>query len=1149
MSNNWNEAQRTAIDSRGGAVLVSAGAGSGKTSVLVERALRMIAGENAVPADRMLIITFTNAAAAELKGRLYTALDRLCAENPKNEAYRAQKIAVRRATICTIHAFCGELIRENFDALDIPPDYRIADSLVMAAMSNAAMEDALNAMYADSEDFVRLSGLFGRARNDRTVVELILKLQNFLSCQPNAAAYRENCLEQLDMEFTKTDFYRRLADTAEEYLNSAIRLCAAARAECGENGDFDAKYGPALESRDDAARKTLNLLTLGEYERAGNLLRDYDFVRVKARPAVDAQDAARMNALMKGIKSLLDSARDRCFCGTGDAYREQAKKLKGPISALFAAQELYDTNLNARKFEKKLFEFADLEKYALELLVSPSGVPTPVAERVAARFDCVMIDEYQDTNEIQNTIFRAVCRGNMGNAFMVGDVKQSIYGFRNAEPDIIVNLAKRCVPYGKGFPAHIHLNENYRSTREVADGINAVFDRIMTERTCNVDYRNEQRLVCGGGQSSSDGVGLELVLVDDPELESQAEYIAGEIQRLVDSGHRVNDGKGGLRPVWYSDFAVLLRSAKDRMATFSAALERRGIPCSAVGLENFFERREIAELMAALEAVNNPRRDIALASLMVSARFGFDADELLKLRNTDRKAPLYSLLLKNRDDGRVAQVLDFLGRMRTAASLLPVDEFVARMTGELSLEYLALARPNGEKRLESVRAFAEYAASVRAAQGVSLSGFLKLAAQAKESGKAPDAAQGLVKNAVAVCSIHKAKGLEWPIVFLANCEKDPNTEDLRKAVLFNTRLGIGAKYIGRDELGEKVLVRTAAHAAIVLEETRRMSAEELRLFYVALTRARDRAVIVGEAPKADKLIELEVLAQKQADGRFIADLGSYLELSLAALFMGKRATAKLLSEACDKTADGIRVLRVSPEKAEVHSPEPAPVPPADTAKADELVSRFSFSYPNAALCGIPAKMSVSLLTKLDGEPSVKRPSFAGLDGMSAAERGTAIHAFMQYANYESAKISVKDEIERLVELMYIDGTLADGIDAAALEKLFNSEFMGEIIGCERVLREYEFFFPIDACELGGTSAQGGAKVMLQGIADCVCVYADGAVIIDYKSDRVSSPQQLRELYSAQLAVYKRAVEARLGVNVKRCALYSFALGCAVDLAL
>ena len=1155
MSMRWTSAQRAAIEDRGGTLLVSAAAGSGKTAVLVERAVRLICDEG-VAADRLLIVTFTRAAAEELRARIAQRLAEEAAAHPQNTALRRQRLLLGRADIGTIDAFCMQLLKQYFAQLDLPPDFTLAEDALAYSLRAAALSETLEEAYADP-DFRAFASLYGRARSDGSASGAVLALYDFLRTLPFPwAALDRFCADyETGAPLGETAWGRTLLAQAAETVENALALLSSARDLVAREPAL-ANYAPAL-AEDAAFFTALQTDTArGDWDAARVRTAEYKPPALKAVRGYEGRELETVKTLRAAVKKELEGLRENVFLCTAAEFEEDRARIAPMLRALGRAAKDFEARFYAAKLTEKALEYSDFEHLAIRLLCTPEGEKTAAAKAVSRRYDAVMVDEYQDTNSIQALLYQCLANDGGSNLFFVGDVKQSIYRFRLANPQSFLEKRAAFAPYVPGgpHPAALTLGHNFRSAKSVIDAVNDVFTVLMSPAVGDVCYDGGERLV-PGTDDGYDGGALELRLVDvsaAPDA-GDAAAVAQAVAGLVHGGFPVRDKNGGTRPCRWGDCCVLLRS-RARFAAYEAAFEGLHIPAAADTGDSPLTAPETAPLIALLRVLDNPSQDVFLAAVMLSPMFNFTADDLARLRLASPTGSLYAALLKSTGEQERALVKT-LRALRARAAASPVEELCDDILARTHYFAAVGAMENGPARRENLRAFTAWA---KGAGAGGLAGLVRAVDSAVESGAAfASGAPALPAESVSIMTVHRSKGLEFPVVILADTARRFNLRDIYDPVLFHPQLGVGMNL----RQGDGDLFATVPHRAIRLAQKRESISEEMRILYVALTRARDKLIVT--APLKDPVKLLTGLATQIAGAGGVTP---YL-LSRCLSFAEWLCAAALVHPGGGelRKAAGGGALPLAPAAGRLQAAivpagaaEDAAQAPAfrrqaapDKALQAQLLENFSAGYEKAPLSALPAKVSVSALAHEDAEPILARPAFLYRERVTAAERGTAMHAVLQFADLEAAARDFKAELARLVAGQYLDADLAAKLREKELERFFASPLCARMRAAQPLLREYAFLTGVPAKYIQPDidPAFAYTPVLVQGIADAVLVDGKTAEIADYKSDRLADAGEFVRRYASQLLLYKAAVEKRLGVTVTRCTIYSLHLGREIDVPL
>lgn len=1207
-SPRWTPAQSAAIADRGGSLLVSAAAGSGKTAVLTERAVRLITDpEHPVDADRLLIVTFTNAAAAELRARIGQALLRLSQQQPGSAALRRQRMLLQRAPICTIDAFCLDLLHKHFQALDLPPDFAPADPGSVETLRAAALSETLETAYEDP-DFCAFADLYGKGRTDQAAGRAILQVYDFLRAMPD---YRRRLTEMLLPWEQENGFAHsvwqtlllegaaRRAAAARELASGALSDCqldfAQARQEAEASGkaktiaSVNEKFAEPLERLETACTllaQVEQLARAGEWEPLYDKLTPYvlgmedppGLKKMKKRLAGEHKAEVKIRAEEAG--DLFAQILELICCSEAEAEADRQAALPR-LRALFDAVLDFDTRFTAKKRERKLLEFSDFEHEALHLLQDPEGQPTPLCQSIRQGYAAVMVDEYQDTNALQDALYRCLASPAGDDLFLVGDLKQSIYRFRQAEPDIFrAKLAAwPPVPGGAARPrppqdqagtnGMIALDANFRSAPQVVEGINFVFEQLMTPQLGDTAYGDGQRLVCGAPGEYTGSV--EARFQPDDSAETDAAWVARRILDLVQQGELVRDGSA-LRPVRYEDCCILL-SARVNFPVYAEALTRLGIPVYADARENLLDAPHIRPLVALLRVLDNPAQDVCLAAAMLGPLFGFTEDDLVRLRAGQRRGSLYGAVLAAADSEeqtpfhqKLRAFRSRLDGLRRLARSLPADRLMEEIFA--STGYLAAlgAMENGPRRREDAHRFAAFCASAGAGGISALVRAMDAAALAGSTGQDTVAA-GTHPGCVSIMTIHRSKGLQFPVVILAETGRRFNTADIRQPVLLHRTAGAGLRL--RPPQGEGTY-KTAAYTALAECHAQEMRSEQLRLLYVALTRAQDKLILtipLGVTKTTDPLARAAAFLAAGAGAALHAQAFCFADWLRAALLVHPcggplRRLAGLLELPFADTLSRL-TLTVEPpagEEPPAGDPVPAPAAQADPALTAALREGFAWQYAAAGLAQVPAKVSVTSLVHRTQQTTLERPAFLSRDGLTAAEMGTALHSFMEHADFaalgaaldagpEAVARAVERENQRQVEARLTPPEIADKLDRERICRFVSGEVFARIRAAEQVLREVAFITALPAGAVMAAqnspapAAAQGEQVLVQGVADLVLVFPDHLELVDYKTDRRKTADQLLADYAAQLNLYALALDKRFAPRrVTRKGIYSFALG-------
>ena len=812
--------------------------------------------------------------------------------------------------------------------------------------------------------------------------------------------------------------------------------------------------------------------------------------------------------------------------------------------------------LKARKEENNTYYFSDILHFALDILVdfNEDGTykKTALAKELLDSFEEIFIDEFQDTNDAQDTLFSAISKDNT-NKFMVGDVKQSIYRFRQAMPEIFLNYKDSFNEYdGKNYPATINLDKNFRSRKGIVDGINFFFDFLMTRKTCGIDYKKSERLDFGGnyGEDSSPNVSVHIVETEKTrgsDLEKEACHIGSVINELVSSKTLVGK-KGEERPIKYSDICILMRAVKDKAQIVARVLSEMGIPAHFTKQGGFFESREIVTMVSMLKIIDNPVQDVPLVSVMLSPLCPFTEDDLARYRNQDRKSNLYNVVKNQYDkDEKVKEFLDMLYILRTLSVTMDIGSLIRRIFEMTSYDSIVGAMDNGEKRVLNLELLINYAENYEAMGGSGLSGFIRYLDKIRKNKKDLEGANELTENddVVRIMSIHKSKGLEFPVVFIANCSSSNNGADYNK-VKVNRHLGVAtSRYFPKQHKD----FTTLPVNAIKLYDQQEEFAEQIRVLYVAMTRVEEKLYIVGSMHDSEKKITdlYNTYYSNFIDSSVpLSMCSNMMQWIIIAMFNHPSLKMSNLLY-CTKNpqspkidfeiVDSILNISTAEEEQKVFD--------VDKDVLKDVSAKLSYEYPFASLSEIPIKYAASSMQKDDNLQYLasERPAFMGKDELTPAQRGSLMHRFMELCNMNDAGKNVEKELVRLVENEQFTKEEADAIDIKKLEKFFQSDMYKRICSADKFLKEQEFAMSIPATFAIENLPEiaSNEKVVVQGVIDGLIFNGNRGEIIDYKTDKVSDETEIINRYKEQMRIYKMAAEQCFSLSEVNVTLYSFAL--------
>lgn len=1159
----WTDAQRNAIDAREGTVLVSAAAGSGKTAVLVTRVIEMITDEkNPCSIDELLIVTFTKAAAAQMKEKINNKLSSMIKEekNIKRRSFLIrQQMLLKCAKVSTIDSFCSDVVRSNIQAIPLDSDYKLIDENAMNVIRDAAYEEVAEEYYnSGDKDFLVLADMFTKSNDDKLLKELVLSLYDF------ACSYRnpKKWIDEIDRKFRtdKTDFTNPYAVTVMNTLRDDISYCLtlAKRAYDISLGDeaTNAAYTPAVLSDIELFEKFLSLMpedfSEKEWDEIIEITKAFSFAKLKSMKKADACDESETVKLLRNVyKKYFGKAIDYVGVSSAD-HAYDVMKLSPVMKKLSEFTLAFFDRFREMKIEKNCADFSDVLHMALDLLVCEENGEvrkTPLAEEYSRQFREILIDEYQDTNEAQDVLFNSISKdGN--NLFFVGDVKQSIYGFRKAMPQIFLKKRKEFTEFDREnpvYPATISLDKNFRSRKEITDFVNFTFCQLMSEGAGEIEYDEKETLKAGADYPETNETLCSLHIIEKEIFEetdsatAQAMHIAGEIKKMKDNG-----------TFDYGDTAILLRTKKN-IPLFVQVLNDMGVKAHADESENLFDTTEVRTIMSIIKVIDNPVRDVPLLASMMSPVFGFTADELAEIRNKSKSGSFYSAVCHSAENGdeKSRSFLEKLASFRLVSQTVTPGELLRHVLFETGYKSVVLSMDRGVRRQENLDILKSFAESFSQENDVGLSGFIRHVERMEKSASVKSASDSSGnENSVAVMTIHRSKGLEFPVCFIAEAERRFSANSLSNDLLAHPQSGVGIVGIDTDRM---VKYETLSRTAIKLDKIITDLSENMRVLYVAMTRAKEKLIIVGAPSDFDKTIQSSSVMAfgDKIMPVAIKNASSYLEWLTAVIirhpdagWMRTKTGALNTGKINTDFPLEIKLVRSLPEIAEGETVEINDE--IDEEYLKEIKEKNSYVYEFAPLSGVLAKRGASTAFKETVNREFfasDRPAFMNKTSLTAAGRGTAMHTFMQFADYGNAKENIEGEIERLLSKGFLDNLQAESLDRKKLENFFSSELFGRISLSDKVYREKKFIIGMSPAEFDEALPEkfSDERVVVQGILDCAFEEDGQIVIVDYKTDRVSSPDILRERYSGQLKIYEKAVRECLGKTVKETLLYSFSL--------
>lgn len=1230
MSVNWTREQTQVIESRNKNLLVSAAAGSGKTAVLVERIIRMVTDpDHPVDIDKLLVMTFTNAAAAEMRERIHEAIEKRLARTPGDVHLQIQAALVHHAQITTIDSFCLNLIRNYFNRLELDPAFRIGDEGELTLLKKDVMEKLLEDYYEQGgERFEAFVETYAQGKSDAGIEDYIMKVYTFSQSNPYPDQWIAGCRKELQElageDWLNSDWLRFLLTDAGKQLKELVMQLQEAQEIC-ETDEVLAVYEPTFFQE---VRQLTLVSEAQNYAELNECLATLTWGRLPAvrSKEVDAVKKEYVTECRNRVKKAVSRMKELYAFGSPAEMQQDMEGTRAPIEMLLELTEEFSSRYQEKKRERNLVDFNDMEHEALHVLIHwRDGVPvyTDVADELSMQYEEILIDEYQDSNLVQEALLHAVSRERFGkpNVFMVGDVKQSIYKFRLARPELFLEKYETYDTYGTEGSGQqkIELHQNFRSREQVLTGINTIFYRIMTENLGNIHYTEAVALHPGAVFAECEGnsAGIpELLMVDtgDASLEQldeeaadftakeiEARLIAARIREMTDPEHglfiwdKKLNGQGGYRIAQYRDMAVLLRSTADWTEQLLAIFMNEGIPAYAESRMGYFNTIEVETMLSLLAVIDNPMQDIPLAAVLKSPVVGITdmelADMVIYYKNVAGKgqdrgiyaamhlykesAPCYGQVMR-----KLSGFIELLTQFQKKSTYLPIHELIYEVYEKTGYYNYVSAMPAGETRKANLDMLVEKAAAYEQTSYQGLFHFIRYIENLKkyntDFGEASTI--GEEDDTVRIMSIHKSKGLEFPIVFLAGMGKKFNKQDVYGKILIDPELGIGTDYLNLESrLKAATLKKNVMRRKMELENL----GEELRVLYVALTRAREKLIMTGTDRHLEKtLVKVAQvpLVEGQVPYTILSTAASYMDWILMSQ-CGEQGHVRIaqipLSEIVG--AEVLRQVKTRQSKKQLLQLDTGLVYDEDVRAM--LEKNLTYLYPYAADIQLHTKMSVSELkqqgqmvdetessqlilapdraneTKVHAEVieakfepvSVTRRAWASdppADGGYGATRGTAYHRAMELLPFEQI-LHMEDITRYLTELVQQKHFTQENYDLIDVQVIW--QFLQSGLGQRmtaaaregRLHKEQQFVMGIPARKMNAGDTD--ELVVIQGIIDAWMEEDGQIVLMDYKTDKIRNPKTLLEHYQKQLAYYQQALEQMTGKTVKEKVIYSLTL--------
>ncbi len=1169
------EQQQAVVDNRGGDLLVSAAAGAGKTEVLAERIMSKVVGEGKNIND-FLIITYTRDAAAQLRAKITNKLSAALAKDPHNEHIQKQMHLVYAAQISTVHSFCGTLLRANAAAVGLTPDFRVADDAECKSIRADVMNDVMEQVYANISKTPDIAAFLDLTvgRDDLAVQAILHQVYDTIQSHPWPDKWVASCVDGMDTanatDAAETPWGRYIVDDIKRYAARQVDIVKGVQNLCDLDEALSVAYNGAIS--DDIGR----FLTLSEATRWDQVFEQKDAKWARLKPikkgadydvALQEQIKSARDRYKKNLKAKLESIN-----GVSAEVLEDLAKTRPSVSGMFAIVQQFAKAYQAKKQTLSIMDYSDLEHFAIKLLLDEeTGKKTEVGESISKQYQEIVVDEYQDTNAVQETIFAAISNGE--NRFMVGDVKQSIYAFRLADPSIFLGHYDAYKPYQEASgnePRKIALTKNFRSHPEILEATNAVMRTCMSKEVGGIDYNEDEALSAGRTDfptATQPVVELATIdmrgLTDETESEDdtgatlakvdvEARYVASRVRKMLDEETIVDEATGQQRPVRASDIAILLRAAKNSARHFIKALSEQGIASKSTKNGSLLDTEEVSTLYCFLQVIDNPYQDVPLVGILASPLFGFTAEDLAQAKLSKKKAVTFFEAIQ-----AYAETSDkakaFLAALEDLRNMVPYTRLTAlynHIVDTCNARAVYGSYQNGAQKEANIFAFGEIISDFERNHARGLFQFLCHIEALREQGvEFPQPAVGAENDAVTVMSTHTSKGLEYPVVFISDMSRRFNQNSLKDSVLLDRELGAGVQVYDVDlDYRYPTIARNAISAKMVANSR----SEELRILYVAMTRAKQRLIMTycDNMDKAvGKLIDDVQVPLPPSVSQSVNCPGGWLLLTAmsreegAPLYelAGYTQPTDVISDASPWSVTCVSAGDIGGEKrtmAELEVDEDEE-PAVDMTKeesfpapnADQLREDLSFIYPHEEATRTPSTAAPTSVKKVTPKIKVQFHAYGVEKKVTPTQRGTAIHKFMQYANYRRCvdePNGVDAEFVRIKMEGYMEPEEAAAVDLNIIRKFFASDAGKHLasIPYEKTKREFRFSVLVPANE-ALPDVQTTEPVLMSGIIDFFVDTGDSIILYDFKSDYVEDEAAIAEkteTYSYQINVYAKALE-------------------------
>lgn len=1145
----WTTAQENAIYASDSNILVSAAAGSGKTAVLVQRVIEKITSIDIHPdIDELLVVTFTKAAAAEMKRRIGDSLREIIKKEPNNTNAIKQLSLLANAQISTIDSFLKNLVSEHFYMLDIQQDFTIIDDAKALLIENNAIEKVINELYENNDDrFKSLVELLSTTKDDKDFIKTVKDVNEFAQAQDFPNEWLDDLVENYNpnVDIRSSKYGKYLLSVLDSTLDEIENLIIKSIELLTESDDL---YNALNEILVSDKQFFDNIRKCDEWDSLVDIINNFKFKDMtRKKSEFSAKD--EIYSIRKIYQSIFKNDIKKIFTVKESEFKYDNEYLYNNVKLLVEIIKRYNDEMMVQKKELNAYSFNDILHFALQLLCYKDSdgaiVRTELAKEYESNFKEILVDEYQDTNSAQDTLFYTLSNGK--NRFMVGDVKQSIYRFRLAMPQIFTKKKNDydLYPTENSTNQTIILDQNFRSRKGICDYTNFVFSNIMTPEVGELDYNSNEYLNPGAKYNSISTPCAQIKIVTAPEDVDKDEYEARQVAQLIldkiNSKELIKDGDN-YREVRFSDFAVLFRAASKRLPIYADVFTQYGIPIIAYNKSNLFETNEVSILVSLLRVIDNPSQDIPLLATLMSVFYGYSADDIARAKVNSKARNLFGCIS---NDSTFSKFLNDLNKYRKYAASMDVESFLRQIISDTSYLSIITSMGNGEQRQLNVMKLISMAKSFDNGENVGITAFVRYIDSIMNSNFSVDGADANFsnQNAVNLTTIHKSKGLEYPICILIGAFHKYNFDN-KSQIQLNSNYGIGLKVHVEEDLYRYNSLQFSCIKE--LNSTAEMS-ENLRVLYVAITRAKEQFITFYtdcEPEKHIKSISSKIYDSKLSP-RDVKSVQCDADLILLTAMLHKDGA--VLRDIADIDAitnnqfDFDMQIDFVNELNEFTQSEVEKVT-YDEELLSQIDEKLSFEYERKSLANYSSKRTASALDERERGFkyfATSKPAFLNSSKLTGAEKGTAMHNFMQHCDYLSAKENLEYEIQRLLDLDLLSEIQANSLDKSSLNAFFKSSLVERMLKADNIYREIKVTTFVPVNELENTNFTD--EVIIQGIADCVFEENGELVLVDYKTDRVENDEDLLKLYEKQIAFYCNAVQKTLQKPVKEALLYSFKL--------